>query len=324
MNMSERVESGGRVAIMGAGAIGSAIGGMIAKSGQGIEVTLVGRDPRIKAIRKNGLRITGIWGEHIVTNLNAVTSPPHKDYDIIFLTVKSYDTKTAARAALPMLGPDTAIVSMQNGLGNVETLAEIAGGERTVGGMGIFGAVVPGPGAVRVTVIASETLIGEIDGSITPTQRVKYIVRMLESAGIPTKPSDNVMQEIWHKALYNIALNPLSAVFEVTYGKIADNPHTRWLAGKMISEAFLVAKAAGMDLGMVSPDEYMEILWSQLLPPTRDHRSSMLQDIIRGKVTEIDYINGKVVELGVEYGIKTPYNNAVVRMVKAKEVFGPA
>jgi 2-dehydropantoate 2-reductase len=132
------------------------------------------------------------------------------------------------------------------------------------------------------------------------------------------------MQKIWHKALYNIALNPLSAIFEVTYGEIADNPHTRWLAGEMISEAFRVAKAAGMDLGMDSPDKYMEILWGQLLPPTRDHRSSMLQDIVRGKVTEIDYINGKVAELGAEYGIKTPYNTAIVRMVKAKEVLGPA
>ena len=90
----------------------------------------------------------------------------------------------------------------------------------------------------------------------------------------------------------------------------------------MISEAFLVAKAAGMDLGMDAPDEYIGVLWSQLLPPTRDHRSSMLQDIVRGKVTEIDYINGKVAELGAEYGIKTPYNNAVARIVKAKEVFG--
>ncbi len=306
---------------MGAGAIGSAIGGMIAKSGQGVEVTLVGRDPHIKAIRENGLCITGIWGEHIVTNLNAVTSPPHEAYDIVFLTVKSYDTKTAARAALPMLGPDTVIVSMQNGLGNVETLAEIVGGARTVGGMAIFGAVVPMPGYVRITVIASETLIGETRGGTTPTPRVKRIAGMLESAEIPTKPSDNITREIWHKALYNIALNPLSAIFEVTYGEIADNPHTRWLAGEMISEAFRVAKAAGMDLGMNAPDEYIQVLWSQLLPPTRNHRSSMLQDIVRGKVTEIDYINGKVAELGAEYGIKTPYNNAIVRMVKAKEVF---
>ncbi|MEA1909390.1 MAG: ketopantoate reductase C-terminal domain-containing protein, partial [Euryarchaeota archaeon] len=82
---------------------------------------------------------------------------------------------------------------------------------------------------------------------------MKNIAWMLESAGIPTKPSDNIMREIWHKALYNIALNPLSTIFKVTYGEIADNPHTRWLAGEMISEAFVVAEAAGMDLGMNAP-----------------------------------------------------------------------
>ncbi|HIE31560.1 MAG TPA: ketopantoate reductase family protein [Methanosarcinales archaeon] len=312
-------ESDARIAIMGAGAIGSVIGGMLARAGH--EVTLVGRNPHIRSISENGLYIAGIWGEHTVTNLNAVTSPPCEDHDIVFLTVKSYDTKTAARAALPMLGQGGVIISMQNGLGNVETLAEIAGRERTVGGMGIFGAVVPEPGSVRVTVIASDTLVGEIDGNCTP--RVEGIARMLATAGIPTRASEKIMLEIWHKALYNIALNPLSAIFEVTYGEIADSPHTRWLASELISEAFRVAEVAGIDLGMNSPDEYLQILWSQLLPPTRDHRSSMLQDIVRGKLTEIDYINGKVVELGAEYGIETPYNNAVVRMVKAKEVFGP-
>ncbi len=116
----------------------------------------------------------------------------------------------------------------------------------------------------------------------------------------------------------------MSAIFQVTYGQIADNTDTRWIISEMISEAFLVAEAAGVDLGMATPEEYLEILWDQKLPPTRNHRSSMLQDIIRGKRTEIDYINGKVVELGREYGIPTPYNNAVVKIVRAKEVIGPA
>jgi len=240
----------------------------------------------------------------------------------VFLTVKAFDTATAAREALSMVGPDTTIVSMQNGLGNVEILAGIAGKGKTVGAMAIFGVVVLAPGSVQVTSIASETLVGEIDGGLTP--RVEALAWMIDRAGIPTRASDNIMREIWHKALFNIALNPLSSIFQSTYGQIADNPHIRRLIKEMITEAFCVAKAAGMDLGMDSPDEYLEILWNQKLPPTRDHRSSMLQDIIRGKRTEIDYINGKVVELGARHGIETPYNSAVVMMVKAKEVLGPA
>lgn len=305
-----------RIAIMGAGAIGSAVGGMLARAGH--RVTLVGRDPHISEIARNGLRITGIWGEHRVDDLVATTSPPSNVQDVVFLTVKSFDTETAAEAALPMIGGCTTAVSMQNGIGNVETLTEIAGRKRTVGGMAIFGAVMPEPGSVDVTVIASETLLGEIDGGIT--QRTRELARILDGAGIPAMPTENIMLEIWHKALYNIALNPLSALFEVTYGEIADNPQTMPLIREMVGEAFRVAKAANVDLGMDSPDTYLETLWDRLLPPTRNHRSSMLQDIIRGRRTEIDYINGKIVELGARYGIETPYNDAIVRMVKAKEV----
>lgn len=303
------------IAIMGAGAIGSVIGGMLAR--QGYRVTLVGRKSHMDAISQSGLHISGIWGEHTVLNLDAVTSPPYKYMDIVFLTVKSFDTATSARDALSMVGPDTMVVSMQNGLGNVETLAGIAGRDRTIGAMAIFGAIIPEPGTVEVTAIASETLVGEMDGP--PTPRVEAIARMLDDAGIPTKTSANTMQDIWHKALYSIALNPLSALLEVPYGDIADNPNTRWLIEKMISEAFQVAGACGVDLGLESPEEYLKILWDQKLPPTRKHRSSMLQDILRGKRTEIDFINGAVVRLGEEYGIGTPNNTTLVRIVKAKE-----
>lgn len=307
------------IAIMGAGAIGSVIGGMLAR--QGHKVTLIGRRPHINTIAERGLHITGIWGEHRVREIQAVASPPREYQDIVFLTVKSFDTGTAAREALPMVGPKTIVVSMQNGLGNMETLARIVGKERTLGAMAIFGAVLIEPGSVEVTVIASEALVGEMDGYLTP--RVRAIARMLDCAGVPARASGNIMRDIWHKALYNIALNPLSAIFQVPYGQIADNPHTRWLVEQMISEAFRVAGADGVDLGMDSPQEYLEILWNQQLPPTRDHRSSMLQDIMRGRKTEIDHINGSVVRLGGEYGIETPYNSAVVRMVKAKEGLGP-
>jgi len=303
------------IAIMGAGAIGSVIGGMLAR--QGHRVTLVGRKSHMDAISQSGLHISGIWGRHTVLNLDAMTSPPNKYMDLVFLTVKSFDTATSARDALSMVGPDTIVVSMQNGLGNVETLAGIAGRDRTIGGMAIFGAIIPEPGRVEVTAIASETLVGEMDQP--PTPRVEAIARMLDDAGIPTKTSANTMRDIWHKALYSIALNPLSALLEVPYGDIADNPDTRWLIKKMISEAFQVAGACGVDLGLESPEEYLKILWDQKLPPTREHRSSMLQDILRGKRTEIDFINGAVVRLGEEYGIETPNNTALVRIVKAKE-----
>jgi 2-dehydropantoate 2-reductase len=307
-----------RIAVMGAGAIGSVIGGMLALNGH--KVTLIGRQSHMDHIRNHGLHIKGIWGDHLVKKIDTSTSPPQEFQDIVFLTVKSFDTATAAKEALPMVGPDTTVVSIQNGLGNIETLAGIVGKKKAVGAMAIFGAILSEPGYVEVTVIASEALVGEPDGTLTP--RVETIAHMLDSAGIPARPSNNIMRDIWHKALYNIALNPLSAIFQVPYGQIADNPHTRWLAGQMISEAFQVASATGIDLGFTS-HEYLDILWNKQLPPTREHRSSMLQDILRGKRTEIDHINGAVVKLGTELGIETPYNSAIVRIVKAREGLGP-
>jgi 2-dehydropantoate 2-reductase len=307
-----------KIGIMGAGAIGSVIGGMIAR--QGHKVTLVGRRPHIDEIRTNGLHISGIWGDYTIHDLNAVTAPPHDFQDIVILTVKSFDTATAATAAMPMVGTDTVVVPIQNGIGNIETLTSVFGNEKIIGGMAIFGAILNEPGNVSVTVIASETLVGELDGSVT--SRVNDIVNMLASAGIPSKASDNIIRDIWHKALYNIALNALSAIFQVSYGQIADNPDTRWLADQMIRESFQAANASGQHLGINTADEYLEILWNQKLPPTREHKSSMLQDILRGKKTEIDYINGAVIRLGAKHGIETPYNSAVVRMIKAKESLG--
>jgi 2-dehydropantoate 2-reductase len=280
----------------------------------------VGRRPHIDEIRTNGLHISGIWGDYTIHDLNAVTAPPHDFQDIVILTVKSFDTATAATAAMPMVGTDTVVVPIQNGIGNIETLTSVFGNEKIIGGMAIFGAILNGPGNVSVTVIASETLVGELDGSLT--SRVNDIVNMLASAGIPSKASDNIIRDIWHKALYNIALNALSAIFQVSYGQIADNPDTRWLADQMIRESFQAANASGQHLGINTADEYLEILWNQKLPPTREHKSSMLQDILRGKKTEIDYINGAVIRLGAKHGIETPYNSAVFRMVKAKESLG--
>ncbi|HUW66883.1 MAG TPA: 2-dehydropantoate 2-reductase [Candidatus Nanoarchaeia archaeon] len=311
----EMFKNQARIAVMGAGAIGSVIGGMLALHGH--RVTLIGRPSHMDHIRNHGLHITGIWGDHLVKEIDTSTSPLQEYQDIVFLTVKSFDTASAAKESLPMVGPDTIVVSMQNGLGNMETLAGIVG-KKAIGAMAIFGAILLEPGCVEVTVIASEALVGEMDG-LTP--RVEAIAYMLDSAGIPARPSNNIMRDIWHKALYNIALNPLSAIFQVTYGQIADNPHTRWLAEQMISEAFEVALVTGIDLGFTSC-EYLDILWTRQLPPTREHRSSMLQDIMRGKRTEIDHINGAVVKLGAEQGIETPYNCAIVRMVKAREGLG--
>ncbi len=301
-----------KIAVMGAGALGSVFGGMLAQAGE--DVVLIGRKPHMEAVSQRGLRITGIFGEHHV-KVRAVTSPPEEEQDLVILTVKSYDTATATRDALPLVGRETIFIPIQNGLGNIETVVEVIGRERVLGGMAIFGAVMREPGWVEVTVMASETLVGEIDGGIS--KRAERIADLFSRAGIPTKASPHIMRDVWMKAFYNIALNPLSAVLGVPYGYLSDNKDARSLVEKLVFEAVEVARKKGEV--EIRAEEYLETLWRDKLPPTREHTSSMLQDIQRGRRTEIGHLNGAIVRMGREAGIPTPYNEAVTRIVRALE-----
>lgn len=300
---------------MGAGAIGSVFGGFLSRSQ---EVSLVGRGVHIRAVKETGLRITGIWGEHRFENLKAYTPreiPEIEKQDLILITTKSYDTQAAVTQALPLLKKDTLVMSMQNGVGNEELIAGLVGRERTMGGMVIFGAALLAPGHVKVTVYASECLVGMLEGS---HEKAEEIAGMFTSAGIPTLPSRSIIRDKWMKAFYNIALNPLSAILRVNYGFLGEHEETRALMKRVLEEAFRVAEAEGVELDM-APGEYYQHLLDKQLPPTAQHRSSMLQDIEKGKKTEIDYLNGAIAKLGRKHGIPTPYNDAITAIIKALE-----
>ncbi len=303
-----------KILIFGAGALGSVFGGFLSREH---EVTLIGREPHMRAIARRGLRISGIWGEHTFTRLRALTSVeqlPEKRFDLVMITTKSYDTATAVREVAPFAGDG--VLSMQNGIGNEETIASVVGEERTLGGMAIFGARLLEPGSVEVTVYASECLVGELSGGLS--QRAREIAAHFTGAGIPTKPSEDIIRDKWLKAFYNIALNPLSAILRVPYGKLGELEETRRLMREMLKEAFAVAGAKGIRIGYTW-EEYFRHLLENLLPPTARHISSMLQDIERGKRTEIDYMNGAIVKLGRELGIATPVNETITAIVRALE-----
>jgi 2-dehydropantoate 2-reductase len=301
--------------IMGAGAIGSVFGGFLSRTQ---EVSLVGRGAHIQEAKKKGLTITGIWGEHRFKNLKAYTAEEiHgiEKQDLIMITTKSYDTAAAVNQALPLLKRDTLVMSMQNGIGNEEVIASVVGRERAMGGMAIFGAVLLAPGHVKVTVYASECLVGMLKGRY---EKAEGIAGIFTKAGIPTLPTRDIIREKWMKAFYNIALNPLSAILRVPYGFLGQHEETRALMKHMLKEAFRVAGAEGVELNSTS-EEYFQHLLEKQLPPTAEHRSSMLQDIEKGKKTEIDYLNGAVTKLGRKHGIPTPYNDAMAAIIKSLE-----
>jgi 2-dehydropantoate 2-reductase len=309
------------ILVFGTGAIGSVIGGLLAKAGH--DVTLYGRERYLRAIREGGLRIAGIWGDHFVESLAVFRSMDElegKKFRDVLLCVKSFDTEAAARELVPLLQSDSLVYSLQNGVGNVEIIAERVGEDRTVGGRVIFGAKVEEPGLVRVTVYAEEVMLGPVSGK-TDFGRIEEMAKWMSEAGVPTLPTTEIHKYLWAKVLYNSALNPLSVLFNVTYGELAGNPVTRRIMEQVIEEIFAVTRAAGIEMFWEDAGGYKEKFFGAEVPATVAHRSSMLQAIETGRRIDIDALNGAVVKLGEKVGVETPVNRLLVDLVRAKERF---
>jgi 2-dehydropantoate 2-reductase len=306
-----------KILIFGAGAMGSVFGGFLSNKN---EVTLIGRESHISTIEKKGLFVSGIWGDHQFSKLKGYNSvkkiPMGSTFDLIMIMTKSYDTLEAVREVQSFVEKGSAVISMQNGIGNEDVISSEVGIENTMGGMAIFGARLIEPGHVEVTVYASEVLVGDLI-DVSASRAVK-IARIFSKSGIPTRPSDNIIRDKWMKAFYNIALNPLSAILRVPYGELGKSEETQKIIKDLLREGFEVANALHILLKL-EWKEYFSHLIEKQLPPTAEHISSMLQDIKRGKMTEIDYLNGAIVKLGEDLGIKTPVNETITRIIKALE-----
>ncbi len=308
-----------RLLVMGAGAMGSVVGGFMAKAEH--DMTMIGIDPHMQTVRDKGLRISGIWGEHHIADLDARTGLDglHRDeFDMIFITVKSYDTATAVGLIEPLVGDDTLVCSYQNGLGNAEAIAKAVGWHRTVGARVIFGVMMPEPGHVKVTVIASPTALGVYEAS-APSERVRKIAEAMDAAGIPTVYTDKIATLLWQKVAYNSALNPLSAILDVPYGILAETQHARMIINGIVKELYDVGNAMGIELEPETAGAYLELLFDKLIPPTAAHYASMREDFVNARRTEIDALNGAVCRYGEQHGVACPTNLLLTRLVHARE-----
>jgi 2-dehydropantoate 2-reductase len=304
--------------IMGAGALGSVFGGLLAE--QGHEVTLVGLDEHLMAIQQRGLTIRGIWGEHVIPKVPAHygTGGLKGIFDVVLLSVKSYHTEGVIRETFPFIGEDTLVFCIQNGLGNWEAVAKVVGWNRTVGARVIFGAEIEEPGIARVTVYADKVLIGSPSGDVSK-EKIQEVCEDFCNAGIPTEVSDRIESFLWGKVLYNCSLNALGAILNVPYGRLGEVPEVRSVMRRIIDEIFLVAEAKGIPMVYNGPEDYWSVLTEKQLPPTATHRSSMLQDMERGRLTEIDSLNGAIARYGKELSIHTPVNETITAIIKGIE-----
>ncbi|MCL4503450.1 MAG: 2-dehydropantoate 2-reductase [Deltaproteobacteria bacterium] len=307
-----------RYLIAGTGALGSVFAGLLQHSGH--EVACLGRGEHFEQASRQGLEIDGIWGNFRIGPLTAAPLEPENDapYEVILLCVKSFDTQEACRQLRGRLAPQGLIVSVQNGLGNLEIIAREFGESRTIGARVIFGAHIKQPGVVTVTVYAAPVLLGAMDRKLSG-EKLSRVAADLNRAGIPTEVVAEIIPHLWDKVLYNCALNPLGAILGAPYGALGDDPQTRELMRLIIKEIYEVASAKGITLHYPEAAVYFRHFLEDLVPPTAAHWPSMWQDLQAGRRTEIEALNGAICRYGREMRVATPYNETMSRLIRFLE-----
>jgi len=289
------------------------MGAALAEAGS--EVWLVNRNrAHVDAINAHGLRVRSDDGERTVRVGAAVDCAGVPPVDLLIVLVKSFDTRRAIEAALPAIGTDTIVMSLQNGLGHEDVIGEVVGRQRLLAGKTYVGGQILAPGVVLSGTRGKDTIIGELDGRIT--DRVRSVAAEFNRAGLATTVSGNIIGTIWDKLLVNVATGALSGVTRLPYGKLYSVPEVEAAAIAAVTEAMAVARAAGIALSFTDPREPW-LRAGKGLP--FDFKASILQSLERGSVTEIDFINGSVVREGRRHGVPTPVNDTLVACIKGIE-----
>ena len=300
-----------RIAVVGAGAMGSLFGGLLAENG--LEVTLIDVwQEHVDAIKSKGLKMVGFGGDRYI-NIGVSDHPAElTPVDVVFVQCKAAATAEAIKNAKPIIDDDTVVISFQNGLGNEETIAEIIGAEKVLGGLTAQAANMEGPGIVR-NHAELPSWIGEMSGG--QSERVTKLCQVFTDNGIPTDPSQDIKRRIWNKLFANIAVSPMSGITNLQIRDLFAKDDAQQLAFAIIDEALKVAQAEGLN---ISQDESREVLL-KIIASDQTNKSSLCVDILNKRKTEIDFINGSVVRLGEKHDIPTPLNKTMITLVKTLE-----
>jgi len=290
-----------QIVVLGAGAIGSLYGAKLAQSN---DVTVVGRADHVRSIRKSGLRIEGLQARTV--QINATTRLEHLDADaLILLTTKVPATANALEPIIQLIRDDTTLVVLQNGLNSEQIARDMLGGRGVVlRGISQFGAIFERPGVIRY-MASGYTILENHD-------RSSRIATVLNEAGLDCRISQNIRTEIWRKLAFNCVVNPITTIIRGNVGVIAD-PQLDRLKQLVIDECIAVANAEGVRLE--------EDLLKQVNAAYAGSNNivSMQQDLLRHRVTEIDYLNGAVVTVGARHGLPCPINDGLTKIIKGME-----
>lgn len=311
------------ILVIGAGSVG--IGLATSMLSQNVKLDLYARGETANAIRKNGMKRTGLFTHYsfapdefeVYEDYDEI---PRNAYDYVFITSKTTandDISKKLNENRRILKENAKIIIFQNGFGNDEYYLRYFSKSEVFSARVITGFTRPERHISEVTVYTEPILIGSLQGE-NPSE-LQEIADRITSSGIRCELTDEVEKYLWAKMLYNCSLNPLGAILDVNYGKLTENEYTIELMNRIIEEIFNVIKASGYSTLWDSPEEYEDIFYSKLVPDTYNHYSSTHQDIQRKIKTEIDSLTGKVIDLGEKNNIDVTTNKIIYNLIKAIE-----
>jgi 2-dehydropantoate 2-reductase len=292
-----------RIGIMGSGGLGGYFGARLVHGG-GADVHFIARGQHLEAMRSDGLRIEGPEPLHVKVQ---ATADPYEvgPVDLLMLCVKLWDTESAIRQALPMVGPDTAVISFQNGVLKDQTLRAAFDWRQVMGGVAYIATTIAAPGVIRQTGPMQRLVFGEFDGSLS--RRGDALLAACLAGGIKAELSRDIVREIWQKYVFLVGLSGTTSTMRKPIGPIRSNPQTRAFLHDVMQEVVAVARAHSVAV----PEDYAQVRLRLADEVSPDMTSSMHHDLQRGNRLEVRWLAGGVVELGREKGIPTPLNRAI-------------
>ncbi|WP_395055393.1 ketopantoate reductase family protein [Polaromonas sp.] len=297
-----------KIAVMGAGGVGGYFGAKLAQSG--CDVTFIARGKHLAAIQANGLKITSAAGDLHIQGAKATADPREVGpVDLVLFGVKLWDTASAAEEIRPLIGPDTAVISFQNGVVKDEILQVALGKAAVVGGVCYIAASIASPGVISHTGSMQKLVFGEYGGS--RSERIERFLAACQAAGIDAEISDDINKTIWEKFVFLVALSGSTAATRTPIGKVRAHPQSRQLVTGLLQEAIAVGLAEGVAL----PDGFLanRMAFCDQLPETMT--SSMHGDLERGNPLELQWLSGDVSRRGDKLRVATPMNTAVFNIL---------
>ena len=302
-----------RVAVVGAGAVGSYFGGMLARAGAA--VTLIGRPAHVDVWARTGLVFDGVTVQETIPVAAATSVDAARDAELVLVCVKSGDTEDTARALTRYVRSDALVISLQNGVDNVPRMRTAAALD-PIASVVYVAASMPQAGTIKHGG-RGDLLIGDLPGRVTSPRpgELARVAGWFEAAGVPCRVSPDIEADMWVKLITNAALNAISALLNAPYGHIVSIPEARQMLAQVVGECVAVARAGGVAL---PPTDFVDMVWrfAQHVPHVF---SSTAQDLARGKRTEVDALNGYIVQRGAALGVPAPVNQALATLVHLRE-----